>query len=336
MCRIFANIFVWLLGLSSITLMISLASKSFVMDWFADPKPNVTWTSAVTTIATGPFVLLCAFAIERNVKLQMFTWAPLPIALIVALWIFEDTSREDLQDALQAAFSASAIGVIFDVSLLICISQGIRKWLWWIVIGCTIASCFVAYAAAGDRIFSLCLGIIAAAMNILNIPHMGGGTSTSTPTPKNNSSPGGVAVLVIPFVWTLLTTSVVLQQLGYLRAAGIISNAPCLHFVVAFMLWWTSTHSDDLKTSVLLMMDNIGIGSVSVFSSSVFTAIFWQCLRHTDSLWTVYWAAIGASIAVAIIMYFYTWIPNAKERYQRILAYRDANGRAPRPLTFSG
>ena len=62
------------------------------------------------------------------------------------------------------------------------------------------------------------------------------------------------------------------------------------------------------------MVDNIGIGSVAVFSSSVFTAIFWQGLTHHSQVWGLFATAVGVSLAVSVIMYFYTWVPSAKER----------------------
>ena len=62
------------------------------------------------------------------------------------------------------------------------------------------------------------------------------------------------------------------------------------------------------------MVDNIGIGSVAVFSSSVFTAIFWQGLTHHTGAWAIFGTAVGVALAVSVIMYFYTWVPSAKER----------------------
>ena len=308
MCRHIGSLVVWLLGICSIIVMGSLASKRFIYRWFPSDA-DVTWWSTGVTIAAGPFVLLCASAIQRNTKLQIFTWAPLPISLIVALWILEDTSLEDLEAALQAAFSASFISVAFDLSLRTCIRSDLGSCLLWsVVCTCTVVAVCISYAAASDLTSALSLGIIAAALNILNIPHH---------TPKSSGSSKANAArpyVVIPFVWTLLTTSVVLQQCGFLREAGILSNAPCLHFVVAFMLWWTSTHEGGnltLEESVLRLNTNIGLGAVAVFSSSVFTVICWQNLRRRNP-WVGWGAGIGAAFLVAIIMYADIWLYNDK------------------------
>lgn len=309
-CQTIGNIFAWALGLTSISLLVCLALHVQLGDWFPDTT-DVTWTSTVTTIITGPAVLLFSRCVQRNAKLQMFTWVPVPIALVTALWIVEGTSEDTLQEMLQAAFAATFIGVAFDATLLIGISLRFKKFLWVLVCGITVLAIGAAYLAAGDVNAAFCLGIIAAAMNILNIPHITTQSAKSTST-----STGKTAWVIIPLVWLLLTTSIILQELGYYRAAGIISNAPCMHFVVAFMLWWTSTHTkkEDLTDTVLFMVDNIGIGSVAVFSSSVFTAIFWQGLTHHSQVWGLFATAVGVSLAVSVIMYFYTWVPSAKER----------------------
>ena len=313
-CQFVGNMFAWALGLASISLLVCLASHIRLGDWFPETT-DITWTSTITTIITGPAVLLFSRCVQRNAKLQMLTWVPVPIALVTALWIVEGTSEETLQEMLQAAFAATFIGVAFDATLLIGISLRFKKILWLLVCCVTILAIVAAYLAAGDINAAFCLGIIAAAMNILNIPHI-----TNQPAKNNSHNSGKTAWVVIPLVWLLLTTSIILHELGYYRAAGIISNAPCMHFVVAFMLWWTSTHTntilkkDDLMDTVLFMVDNIGIGSVAVFSSSVFTAIFWQGLTHHSSVWGLFITAISVSLAVSVIMYFYTWVPSAKER----------------------
>lgn len=322
-CQTIGNIFAWALGLTSISLLVCLALHVQLGDWLSGAT-HVTWTSTITTIVTGPAVLLFSRCVQRNAKLQMFTWVPVPIALVTALWIVEGTSEDTLQEMLQAAFAATFIGVAFDATLLIGISLRFKKFLWVLVCGITVLAIGAAYLAAGDVNAAFCLGIIAAAMNILNIPHI---TTQSAKTTSTSTS-GKTAWVIVPLVWLLLTTSIILQELGYYRAAGIISNAPCMHFFVAFMLWWTSTHTkkEDLTDTVLFMVDNIGIGSVAVFSSSVFTAIFWQGLTHHSRVWGLFVTAVGVSLAVSVIMYFYTWVPSAKERLK---VKEVVNGKVP-------
>ncbi len=305
-CRIIGNVFAWVAGVGVVATLAAISAhvKIFSMD-------GLSWTSTITTFLSGPLILAFAYFIQRNPKYQMLTWIPVPIALVAALWIIEGLESETLQEMLQAAFAATSIGVIFDATLLIGISLGLKKALWPVVVVFTIIASVAAYFAAGDVVAAFCIGVFAAAVNILNIPHITTPicqTSTSTPTDPQ--------WIIIPLVWVLLGISVILQELKYYRLAGIISNAPCMHFVVAFMMWWTSTHAkkEDLTTAVLFMVDNIGIGSVAVFSSSVFTAIFWQGLTHHTGAWTIYGTAVGVALAVSVIMYFYTWVPSAKER----------------------
>jgi len=314
--QVLGNVVAWTLGIGALLVLISLSAKILLYNVFpTDTK--VSWYSTGITFATGPSVLLFSRFIQRNPKLQVLTWIPVPIALVSALWIVEETMENVLQEMLQAAFAATFIGVAFDATLLIGISTDLKSYVLWPVVTCaTVVATVSAYFAATNVVAAFCLGVVAAAMNILNIPHI---TKPLSNTSTRSSEPAWV---IIPLVWVLLTTSIILQELEFYTAAGIISNAPCMHFVVAFMLWWTSTHgtadnNEKLVDTVLLMVDNIGIGSVAVFSSSVFTAIFWQGLTHHSNIWMMFGIAVGVSLAVSVIMYFYTWVPSSKERYQK-------------------
>ena len=330
--QVLGNMIAWALGTLSLLILISLSAKILLYDMFPEGT-NISWYSTGITIATGPGVLFFSGIIQGKPILQVATWIPVPIALVSALWIVEDTSEDVLQEMLQAAFAATFIGVAFDATLLIGISIGLKSIVLWIIVTCaTIVAIISAYFAATNVVAAFCLGVVAAAMNILNIPHITrpfSNTSTSSSKPVSCCRDSDICSkwcknnIIIPLVWVLLASSIILQELKYYTAAGIISNAPCMHFIVAFMLWWTSTHNQigdkkDLVDTVLLMVDNIGIGSVAVFSSSVFTAILWQGLTHHSNIWMSFGIAVCVSLAVSVIMYFYTWVPSAKERYQII------------------
>ena len=123
----------------------------------------------------------------------------------------EGLDSETLQEMLQAAFAATSIGVIFDATLLIGISLGLKKALWPVVVAFTVIASMIAYFAAGDVVAAFCIGVFAAAVNILNIPHI------TTPFPKTSTTtPAKPQWIIIPLVWVLLGISVILQELKIL------------------------------------------------------------------------------------------------------------------------
>ena len=281
--------------------------------WAADMGINVF--TMVTVFVSGFSVLLLSEIIQRNPRLQLLTWTPLPIAFVVALWIIEDVPRDHMIIMSRAAFATSLIGVVFDVVLLRLFNLPGRL-LWPIVLTVTLGTSVGVYYAAGDESVAFIVGIMAAALNVQNIPHMevGDDIACACAFRLQCCCPLQTNVIVVPFVWVLLTASVLLQELGEYRVAGMVSNMPCLHFVVASALWYTSHDAskdkDSLKERVVSMVDNIGIGSVAVFSSSVFTIIFLHIIKEdTWGIWTAFGTAVGASLLVSLVFYFATTRP---------------------------
>lgn len=296
----------WTLGVLALGALVYL---------IADDAYDMQWSTGVSVFVSGFTVLLLSEIINRNPRLQLLTWTPLPIAFVAALWILEGVPTEHMVTMMRAAFATSFIGVAFDVALLNLVDRGLpNAGLWAIVALVTSAATVTAYFAAGDVLASFCLGIVAAAMNLQNIPHMRPGDTIvcACVCSRCEDCRLRTSTIVIPFVWILLTISVVLQEFQLYRWAGLLSNAPCLHFVVAVMLWTTTRDLEgaELARSVLTMKDNVGIGSVAVFSSSVFTAVFWRGLNDGAwDVWTLYATAVTISLAVSFILYFVSTKP---------------------------
>lgn len=314
-CQILGHTFAWLVGLTCIALLVCLSAQIWIIDWFPTDT-HITWVSTISTLVTAPIILLFATCIQRKSELQMFTWVPIPIAGVTALWLAEDVSQNVLQEMLQAAFAATFIGVAFDTTLQLGILKIKNDVLLWVLVALvTILSIFGAYLAALNAVAAFSLGMFATFMNIVNIPHISQTRRVAQIKTSTSSSPP--PFIIIPLVWILLTATVLLQEFEFYREAGILSNAPCMHFIVAFMLWWTSTHDaqEDLADKVLHMIENIGMGSVAVFSSAVFTAIFWQGLTHLSmSIWWIFVIAVTVSLSVSLVMFYYTRVPSVKEQ----------------------
>lgn len=319
----FSKFILFVLGCSALGAMILIRVRRDDWSWLndvVDKDVTVSWATIGTVFGSGIAVFIISILLRLFPILQVLTWTPMPIALVAALWMVEGVPVAQMLLMLEAAFAASIIGVVFDTTLILLLPRlkfqsrrlnGIL--LWCIVLSCTIGAGIGAVYASNYIVVAFSLGVFASALNILNIPRENTVSIEKCCTVNSCKCCScrifcqavQEHIIAIPFVWILLTVSVILQEFKEYRAAGIISNAPCLHFMVAFMLWTTTEKANDLTESVISMVDNIGIGSVAVFSSSVFTGIFWQGLSTETSFtqWQIFWVAIGVSLSVSLIMF---------------------------------